>query len=154
MTMAGGTAACARDGTLPSLSPPQSLLVKPERALEQMQDETRLHEEIRSPKPGGKPDVAGPPSGPTEGPQPPPPPERKLNEFHGAVRLDATRFRRDAEKIAEEVIQHLLVHPGCSVDIDLEIRAWIPDGAPDALVRTITENCNTLRFTTYEFEEE
>ena len=74
--------------------------------------------------------------------------------FHGSVKLDATRLGRDAGKIAEEIVQHLSAMVGANVEVTLEISANIPDGAPDHVVRTVTENCNTLHFTIYGFEEE
>ncbi len=74
--------------------------------------------------------------------------------FHGSVKLDATRLGRDAGKIAEEIVQHLSAMVGANVEVTLEISANIPDGAPDHLVRTVTENCNTLHFAIYGFEEE
>ena len=33
-------------------------------------------------------------------------------------------------------------------------KAEIPDGAPENVVRTVTENSRTLRFTSHGFEEE
>jgi len=39
------------------------------------------------------------------------------------------------------------------VEITLEIQADLPDGAGDKLVRDVTENCRTLKFTTFGFEE-
>src|SRR5207245_3771125 len=82
---------------------------------------------------------------------PPPPP--RLGRFHGSVALDATRLGRDAGKIAEEVIQHLSTLTGAQVEVTLEIQVEIPEGAPDHIVRTVTENCRTLRFANHEFEE-
>jgi hypothetical protein len=35
-----------------------------------------------------------------------------------------------------------------------EIDAEIPSGAPDQVVRTVTENCRTLKFTSQGFEAE
>jgi hypothetical protein len=35
---------------------------------------------------------------------------------------------------------------GCSVKVTLEIEAQIPKGAPDSVVRTVTENSRTLKF--------
>jgi len=74
--------------------------------------------------------------------------------FHGSVRLDATCLGRDAGKIAEEVVQHLSGLVGAEVEVTLEISTKIPDGAPEHVVRTVTENCNTLHFTSYGFEED
>ena len=64
------------------------------------------------------------------------------------------RVGRDASKIAEEVISHLVGLVGARVTVNLEIEAEIPDGAPDNVVRTVTENSRTLRFTSQGFEKE
>jgi len=79
--------------------------------------------------------------------------QTKLRRFHGAVALDASRVSRDAGKIAEEVVQHLAGLLGAEVEITLEIHARVPDGVPDKIIRTVTENCRTLRFKTYGFED-
>ena len=82
------------------------------------------------------------------------PPAPKIKRFHGAVTLDDTRVGRDASKIAEEVIAHLVGLPGTKVKVTLEIEADISSGAPDNVVRTVTENCRTLKFSSQGFEEE
>jgi hypothetical protein len=74
--------------------------------------------------------------------------------FHGTVKLDSTRVGRDAGKIAEEVIAHLVSLQGVTVKVTLEIEAEIPGGAPDNVVRTVTENSRTLKFTSHGFEKE
>jgi hypothetical protein len=61
---------------------------------------------------------------------------------------------RDAGKIAEEVIAHLVGLQGSTVQVTLEIEAEIPGGAPDNVVRTVTENSRTLKFTSQGFEGE
>jgi len=60
--------------------------------------------------------------------------------------LDAARVGRDASKIAEEVIAHLSGLIGADVTVTLEIQANVPSGASDNVVRTVTENCRTLKF--------
>jgi hypothetical protein len=82
---------------------------------------------------------------------PPAPP--KLGRFHGSVQIDPIRLGRDASRIAEEIVQHLAGIVDANVEITLEIHAELPDGASDKLVRDVTENCRTLRFTNYGFEE-
>ena len=84
----------------------------------------------------------------------PPPPEQKARRFHGAVTLDATRVGRDASQIADEVIAHLAGLVGAKVTVTLEIEAEIPSGAPDHVVRTVTENSRTLKFSNQGFERE
>jgi hypothetical protein len=61
---------------------------------------------------------------------------------------------RDASRVAEEVIAHLTGLVGASVSVTLEIEAHIPSGASDHIVRTVTENCRTLKFTNQGFEHE
>ena len=124
------------------------LLVKPEVARKQMDTEKEEpipvdekepgEEKIREKEPGEK------------DPEKPIKPRR----FHGSVNVDATRLGRDAGKVGEEIVQHLSALVGAEVEVTLEISAKIPAGAPDNVVRTVTENCNTLRFTAYGFEEE
>lgn len=77
-----------------------------------------------------------------------------LRRFHGTVTLNAMRVGRDAGEIANEVIAHLVGVVGAEVTVTLEIDAVLPSGASDHLVRTVTENCRTLKFTSQGFEEE
>ncbi len=79
---------------------------------------------------------------------------RKLRRFHGSVALSPERAGRDASKIAEEVIAHLTGLVGANVRVTLEIEAAIPGGAPDHVVRVVTENSRALKFTQAGFEEE
>ena len=123
-----------------------ALLVKPKVARRQLDAEVPP---TPAPVPEGQEEL---PSG-TEGTEPPPPPEKKARRFHGAVTLDATRVGRDAGQIADEVISHLSGLVGAEVTVTLEIDAAIPDGAPENVVRTVTENSRTLRFASHGFEE-
>jgi hypothetical protein len=128
------------------------LLVRPEAARRQ------INAEITPPQPGGEHmgmvtlpgPVPTPPPGPQPGPAAPPSPKR----FHGTVTLDPARAGRDASKITDEVITHLVGLIGSSVRVTLEIDAEIPAGVPDNVVRTVTENSRTLKFTSYGFESE
>jgi hypothetical protein len=51
-------------------------------------------------------------------------------------------------------VQHLTSLVGTNVRITIEISADIPDGAPEHVVRTVTENSRTLKFDQAGFEEE
>ncbi len=79
---------------------------------------------------------------------------RIAKRFHGTVTLNSTRVGRDAGRIADEVIAHLAGLVGSEVTVTLEITAKIPTGAPENVVRTVTENSRTLKFTSQGFEEE
>lgn len=78
----------------------------------------------------------------------------KPKRFHGTAVLDQTRVGRDASRIADEVISHLAGLVGANLTVTIEIEASIPDGAPDHVVRTVTENSRTLKFTSHGFEKE
>jgi hypothetical protein len=81
------------------------------------------------------------------------PPTAVLRRFHGAVSVDATRLSRDADRIALEVVQHLAGLDGAEVEVTIEIQARLREGAPDQVVRTVAENCRTLKFESFGFEE-
>jgi hypothetical protein len=72
--------------------------------------------------------------------------------FHGTVALDPMRVGRDASRVADEVIAHLAGLLGANLNVKLEIDVDIPSGAPDNVVRTVTENARTLKFEEHGFE--
>jgi hypothetical protein len=134
-----------------------SLLVKPDVAKIQM-DADR---EQAAAKTGVQPASSGPMTAPAGGAPgevvagngttvvvPP-----QLRRFFGSVTIDPVRLGRDAGRIAEEVVQHLSSILGANVEISLEIRADLPQGASEKVVRDVTENCRTLKFGQYGFEE-
>jgi len=59
---------------------------------------------------------------------------------------------RDASRIADEIVQHLAGLVDVTVEVRLELRAESTSGVPDNIVRTVTENCRTLKFDSAEFE--
>ncbi len=71
----------------------------------------------------------------------------------GTVTLDPTRVGRDASRIADEVVAHLGGLMDSTVKVTLEIEAEIPSGAPENVVRTVTENSRMLKFTSHGFEK-
>jgi hypothetical protein len=79
-------------------------------------------------------------------------PQSQPQRFYGSVTLDTTRAVRDATAVIEEVAQHLNGLLGARVEITMEIHAELPEGTPEHVVRTVTENCRTLKFTSYGFE--
>jgi hypothetical protein len=81
-------------------------------------------------------------------------PKHGPKRFHGSAVLDPTRVGRDAGRIADEIVSHLAGLMASTVKVTLEIEAELPGGAPDQVVRTVTENCRTLKFTSQGFETE
>jgi len=143
---------------------PDGVLVKPEAALRQQADDASTAPAV--PGPGARPDGIGMPA--TDGGMPAKTgtrldsqalsatlaPTRLLRRFHGTVDLDPMRVGRDAARIAEEVVSHLTGVVGAKVTVTLELQATLPDGATDHLVRTVTENARTLRFSCHGFESD
>ena len=70
-----------------------------------------------------------------------------------SAQLDNTRINRDVQRLVEEVIQHLTSLDGCSVEISLEVNATASDGFPQPTVRTVSENCRTLRIDNFGFDK-
>jgi len=135
----------------------QSVLVKSDVAAKQLEVEAAKQPQPTPPSPGTG--VAG--TTPTSGGAPSPGvgagvvlvPAPRPTRFHGSVDLDPARIARDAGKIAEEVVQHISGLVGGKVSVSLEINAEVPEGVPENVVRTVTENCQTLKFKTHGFEE-
>jgi predicted AAA+ superfamily ATPase len=127
------------------------LLVKPDVAATQVEAGVAAPPPAQ-PKPDGGTDRNG--AGPDgEGPREPPRPQQ-LHRFHGSVKVDPTRVGRDAARIAEEVISHLVAHAGAELTVTIEIDARLPNGTTEQVVRTVTENCRTLKFETQGFERD
>jgi hypothetical protein len=137
------------------------LVVKPDVASKQL-DAERV-----APATGGPTSVSpatSPGSDTVTPPAPPPgvvptpadvaPARAKAKRFHGTAILDTTRVGRDASWIADEVIAHLAGLVGAKVTVTIEVEAEIPDGAPDHVVRTVTENSQALKFISHGFEKE
>ena len=70
------------------------------------------------------------------------------------MNLAPTRVGRDAGRIADEVISHLVGLVGAKVKVTLEIEAEVSNGTPDNVVRTVRENSRTLKFTSQGFEKD
>ena len=54
----------------------------------------------------------------------------------------------------EMVLSHLMGLAGAKGEIKLEIQVEAKLGIPDNVIRTVTENCRTLKFDANEFESE
>jgi hypothetical protein len=74
--------------------------------------------------------------------------------YHASVALDPARTGAAASRIAEEVLAHLVGLDGANVTVTLEIQAEASAGFPEKIVRTVTENGRTLKFTQQGFEKD
>lgn len=106
---------------------------------------------------GGTGPTGGAQSQPTPGdaaPTPPPVQTAAKRQFYGNIELDPVKAKMDFATIVDEVVQQFTAKLGVEVSISVEIQARSKDGFDEALQRTIKENCNVLRFSSSEFEEE
>lgn len=137
-----------------------ALLVKPNVARKQLDEErhvlTIATSEVSSPPSSGNEEgrAHGVPLVRTHGTSGEVSKAIQAKRFYGTVTLDPTRVGRDASRIAEEVISHLSSMLGVQVTVTLEIEAMIPGGASDQVIRIVTENARTLKFTSQGFEKE
>ena len=126
------------------------LLVKPERAWRQLEEDRPGPTPEPTPKPNGG---NGDPT-PDPEPDPPIPPPAKKKRYSGRASLDPMRVGPDAAKIADAVIAHLAGHSGAKVTVSLEIEATAEEGFSEQVTRTVSENGRTLEFDSSEFETE
>ena len=74
--------------------------------------------------------------------------------FYSTISLDPVKAKFDFAKIVDEVVQQFTVRPGVDTSISVEIQACSKEGFDESLQRTIKENCNVLKFSNVEFEDE
>lgn len=74
--------------------------------------------------------------------------------FYGTAALDPVKAKMDFATLMDEVVQHFTAQLGVDVTISVEIEATKKAGFDESLQRTIKENCNVLRFSSSEFEED
>ena len=77
----------------------------------------------------------------------------KNTRFYMSAQLDTTRIGRDVQRLVEEVISHLTSVEGAQVELSLDVNVISPKGMSTQTVRTVSENCQTLRVQTFGFEE-
>ncbi len=114
------------------------VIVNPAAAQNQFKQEVKA---VEPPTSEGDPEQLSPTPTPT--PETRPQPHRR---YHGTVQLDPSRVGRDASQIAQEIIAHLVGLSGADVTVTIDIEASLPEGASEHVVRTVTENGQTLKF--------
>lgn len=69
-----------------------------------------------------------------------------VSTFHGSVVLDGSRPVKHFGDISKELLDHIQSQVGADIEIRIDVVARKPDGFPDNVVRTVTENARTLKF--------
>lgn len=77
----------------------------------------------------------------------------KNTRFYMSAKLDTTRVNRDMNNYVQEIIQHLMAVDGSNVELTLEVNVHAPKGIPASTVRTVSENCRTLKITDFGFDD-
>ena len=78
----------------------------------------------------------------------------KTSQFFMTAKLDTTRINRDVQNLVQEVISHLSELDDCNVEITLEVSAHSDNGFDVPTIRTVSENCKTLKVDNFGFETE
>ena len=130
-------------------------LVKLQAALKQLVAEKSQKEEIPTDRPVTFPGerVATPgvqPEEPSSSQQPEGP---KNTHFFLTKTLDYTRINKDVNDLVQEVIAHLYNADNAEVKIILDVNVDLPNGTPVPIVRTVTENCRTLKVDDFGFND-
>ena len=71
-----------------------------------------------------------------------------------ALRVGVVAIQSAAPALDARIVEEKFRQAGAKIDVTLEIQAKLPEGAPDNVVRTVTENARTLKFEQQGFEEE
>lgn len=133
---------------------PSDYLVKVLAALKQINAEMKNPVSPDTPdvkQPGGSGNVIPSTPGGSDVVPADPNPNRD-SRFFMSVKLDNTRVIRDLQKYLDEVITHLTTVDGCTVELSLEVTASADGGFPQGIIRTVSENCRTLRVEDFGFD--
>ena len=141
----------------------ESVIVKPEVAERQREAEAvseNTHDQQGSETAGPAPTraqpattgVSDPRTTGSEGADPGAPDTPTPTRFFATADLTADRLGRDAGMIAEEIVRHLAAVPGAKVRVSLEIDAELSRGVDTETQRTVSENCDALKFKSHGFE--
>jgi hypothetical protein len=77
---------------------------------------------------------------------------KRLTHFYGTVTIEPNQLGSTAGDINQEVLQHLAQLVGSKIKVTMDIDVELPNGVNDDIVRTVKENCRTLKFTESNFE--
>ena len=73
--------------------------------------------------------------------------------FYLSTPLTTTRINKDVNNLVQEIINYVAGVDGAEIEINLEVNAKLPNGTPVPIVRTVTENCRTLKVKDFGFSE-
>jgi hypothetical protein len=89
-----------------------------------------------------------------KGATPPNPTTGSKKRFHGSITLQHDDFREKAGEVSREIAAQLAKVVGSKVTIMVEVIAEAQSGYSEDVLRAVSENCRTLKFDSFEFEED
>lgn len=137
-------------GHTPVVVDRQSVIIRPEIALDHLKRQTANVSEDTKMVSGGGMSEANPGAAPllvgadqtTSAPVADRPPTR----FEGTVMISSERPANHIRQVVEAIVEQLTTLPGSDVTLMLEIVAEVPSGLDRSKVRTLLENATTLGF--------
>lgn len=78
----------------------------------------------------------------------------KTTGFFMSAPLGVTRIGRDVQTIVSEILNHLSEVEGADVSVTLEVSVKAPKGISQQTIRTVSENCNTMKINNFGFTED
>lgn len=97
--------------------------------------------------------VPGNPNGDNRHDNPPAQPTATNTHFFMSADVDSVRVNKVISTYVDEIIRYLMQVDGATVDIRLEVDVTAPDGIPSTTVRTVSENCKTLKISDFGFDK-
>jgi len=110
----------------------------------------------QQPTASGLPGLAGQPAGQPIPPMPgtPMPEVSNPKVFYASVAVkDPSRLAKEAGTLNAEIISLLTGIYGAEAEITIEVRVNVPEGIPETVKKAVNENCKTLKYENFNFEE-
>ena len=93
------------------------------------------------------PTIDPPNPGPGPDPDPPRPQTMLPRRYHGTLEVAPTHVGRDASRIAQVVVAHLVALADADVTVTIEFEAKLPKAATNHPIRPVTQTTRTRNFT-------
>ena len=80
-------------------------------------------------------------------------PDASNKRFYMSADIDPVRVNKVVSTYVDEIVRYLMQVDGASVELRLEVDVNTPNGIPATTVRTVLENCKTLKIKEFGFDK-
>lgn len=80
-------------------------------------------------------------------------PVHSNKHFFMSADVDPVRVNKVVSTYVDEIIRHLMQVDGTTIELKLDVDVIAPGGIPASTVRTVSENCKTLKITDFGFDD-